>query len=179
MAWGKGIWTAIPRKRKRGQQCLFMDTWTCFFFSEVLWDPTWAGNAPADPKQSGDDRMVELATNELCLNSTRWALTETEINSTAKEGLVPRTRKVWLTLKEAEWSQSSKNGITIPTFEPAFIYNISFNAGKILWASVLVSQQKDRELEGFLKVSWQVSGTSGIKGRVSIPSQRFVCSIKC
>lgn len=50
------------------------------------------------------------------VNCARWTLIETPVDSTAKEGLVPGERKVRLTLKEAQWSQSYRNEITSPTF---------------------------------------------------------------
>ena len=61
--------------------------------------------------------IPEMYIDELhsSVNCARWALTETRIDSTAREGLVPGERKVWLTLKEAQWSQSYRNEITSPT----------------------------------------------------------------
>lgn len=170
---GRGACTAILGCRWGRGQCLLMDM-ACFFFSGVMWDPTWAWDAPAKLRLRWVYRWVtleiyrdelylkctwmssytwnvhgwailemymdwqlylkctqmsytwnihrgaipEMYTDELhcSANCARWALTETHIDSTAREGLVPGERKVWLTLKEAQWSQSYRNEITSPTF---------------------------------------------------------------
>ena len=73
---GRGACTAILGCRWGRGQCLLMDM-ACFFFSGVMWDPTWAWDAPAKLRLRWVYRWVtlEIYRDELYLKCTWMSYT--------------------------------------------------------------------------------------------------------
>lgn len=91
-----------------------MDTWACFFFSEELWDPTWARNVPADPIPRGDVDTDEHrgAVPELhdvgSYGNMDLVSGQGGVSSQGKESLA--------NFEGSRMSPTSKTWITIPAF---------------------------------------------------------------